>query len=1807
MRIRRISHSFIVLFVAITLILPPGILEASGISALPEPSFNDTSIRLPESLGTVEWIPASGSAKTIFFIQDAHNSLEAQKHIAASIRFLVHHRGVKTVFEEGYEGPVPTARFFGAMPDARARRKVADFLLDRLRLGGAEFAHINRTRDFKLIGADNLSKYRHNLEAFREAAANSGAVEEDLNLLLARLEPLAQKRFPKPLRQWLRWRDRYESGKTKLPDYLRRSVETASSSEDAWQALAPQISSIRLLLDAQASAGRLESLDARRLFDEMKILEDGIARQFLTDPDDLELSGYREALHLLKRLNRLEVSPSEYEASRKVMASLETRRMAAFMARLSGTSLALSREWETRIKTAVNFYEAALQRDSAIENTLAAFLDNPGEKEAVLVFGGFHKAGILAILKRLGIACALVTPKISAPDPVHEGYYRQLMTDGTYDYESAFLSSRSAVPGATRPPSSFIAPFGELTARRLYQAAVQNPEISFALLDRVPPARAEVRPSTVVGRLRNFLKWQVFGNLETSLRDAVILLTDTDPLIQEEGLRAIEVLRTYDPMLNEAADDLSRELMVRVHRSERAPQTAIQQADDIDRRLRASVSVLNDAFDLYRSEMREDLFLPEEIERLRKRVQYLSELYPKLGSESKKTLLYPSFLAAFLLLKPAYFRIQNEHRQEPDPVPLFKEIQSLAPEIWSKLGLTVSEQEIYDVTFSISEIFNHMQFLADHRALEFPEDEADLKQIGDLYDQQRFQEFDEVSAQFIRKIFQRAEGHEQVTHVLQGVLLGYPEEDIAALIEDKPRIMIRGSFEDIGLLAAGRNPDEVSVDSRRYLERLDAALHYAYARLLDQPGFSEAAHALGLPPDAGHHSELRSTPKPFSLAHVDLNGFETDEMLEVYQEIRESMMTTGYEAPPEFDDDPTFLSETERLQEWSFAVRAKDDRIAGFVLNDPEPSAGGGYLEVELLGVDPGHQGEGYGHRLLAASEVLARRLGKKALWLEVNRENQDAIRLYQSYGFRRRSAEGNADYMVMHKKIRLLKNPQRPGDLPGREAPAAFPAPEFFRRPARPSVIRKMRTELRSDERSDPVSRRWIQPLLRQARVRSENFVSTQAGLYVPAPDHFWGEVLAAFPAADAEPFKVFSAGSGQGIFEVFLAHARPKARIAGVEHEASLLVESLRLKTAAQAAGRIAEGQVEFKQGDFNDPSFAASIAEADYVYYYEGGTKHPETLIHTLMQQMKPGARVVVLGSQLRESDFFTGLEKTGVFIVESDGRPVRVLRRAELRTAGLEEMIATLKMQDLEALSAQGLKTLFMPLLAAVEGQPLISDKGTFFLLALILAAEPVLSSWTVLRILTAKQRKIMKIEGLLEEAARGPQPKRLRSRASLLKILLESLGDKKNPRVQSVADEILKVLVKRVEGLEWFVHDVVRKEIILPGEQPRDAGLAFHPHLFEGRENLRKLMPSDYYEHLYKIGEQQDLPQFVPASRAELRAGDLERLDDSFPEAVAAVRRKALEVPAAGIYPELGRVIDLRDLLPMLPSDLERTVLHRMIYEIDQSAFEFEEDWDFAPLKLKPDGMKLLFVEESGEISGHVSLSLDEALPHLENLATLKKMDQKAGRGQLLMNHAIRKLREKRFSRMQLYPTEMAMPFYNEYFSKRNIWFGQPDPVGDPFRFLADFADVSDENLMKVAVGRSLIPNSLPRLLRSEMRLTLSKVREFLDRRPHAVWYASYDKQGQETVEYVNPAFAKVYGTTVQDILDKKTYRSINGPEAPVDKFKADDAKALKQGIFMGREGNPRVTVVKIRFQGGGSWNVCSDDFPTAGFHEISRA
>ncbi|MBI4711265.1 MAG: hypothetical protein HY767_02235, partial [Candidatus Omnitrophica bacterium] len=426
------------------------------------------------------------------FVQDAHDSLEAQENIAKIISGLVSDYGVKTVFEEGYEGPVPTEKYFGFIKDPKIKEKVSYFFLDKLRVGGAEYAHINRTQEFDLIGADSLKLHKENVDQYRLSAAKKDGITRDLNALEKEIRSLADARFPKELKEWLKVKEQFDAKKMDLFTYLARTLPLLGTRDtyhapravarETWPVV--QIGLLQFVFEAMKSNDPVvienaKHIDAREVFEELLKLEQAVAEAFLQESADKQLFKYYKTLGILRRLNELQVSPEEYEAAKEMLRSFDTDSFARFIYERGPKTLILSRMWERNIKDAIKFYEIARQRDSSLSKVLDKYLlittkgratihaprttDNEEQivdrgawtepAPAVLVFGGFHKENIKRILEAKGLSYIVVSPRMTRSSPRHEMYYKRLMTEDHHAFEMPFLAAR-----ASRPLTLFTAP-----------------------------------------------------------------------------------------------------------------------------------------------------------------------------------------------------------------------------------------------------------------------------------------------------------------------------------------------------------------------------------------------------------------------------------------------------------------------------------------------------------------------------------------------------------------------------------------------------------------------------------------------------------------------------------------------------------------------------------------------------------------------------------------------------------------------------------------------------------------------------------------------------------------------------------------------------------------------------------------------------------------------------------------------------------------------------------------------------------------------------------------------------------------------------------------------------------------------------------------------------------------------------------------------------------------------------------------------------------------------------------------------------
>ncbi|MDP3920759.1 MAG: Gfo/Idh/MocA family oxidoreductase [Candidatus Omnitrophota bacterium] len=165
---------------------------------------------------------------------------------------------------------------------------------------------------------------------------------------------------------------------------------------------------------------------------------------FLTTQRDKQIYRIHKALNLLKRLNRLEVTPEQFDLAKKAIAELDTKKIADFLFETTQTPVILSNLWEDQLRDAMRFYEAAEDRDALLEHAIEGYAGASSSEVAVLVFGGFHKHRIKNILAKKNYSFLVVSPKISEISRVHTDYYKHLMRGGYHSFEVPIFVAKAA-------------------------------------------------------------------------------------------------------------------------------------------------------------------------------------------------------------------------------------------------------------------------------------------------------------------------------------------------------------------------------------------------------------------------------------------------------------------------------------------------------------------------------------------------------------------------------------------------------------------------------------------------------------------------------------------------------------------------------------------------------------------------------------------------------------------------------------------------------------------------------------------------------------------------------------------------------------------------------------------------------------------------------------------------------------------------------------------------------------------------------------------------------------------------------------------------------------------------------------------------------------------------------------------------------------------------------------------------------------------------------------------------------------------
>lgn len=405
---------------------------------------------IPATLGHVTEVWSEGNSGMVYLIKDTHDSLEAQKNIASLVSYLTSRYEVSTVLEEGYAGKLPTEEYFGWIKDHEEKKYISELLLDQLRLGGAEFAHISAAVKYDLIGVDDQQAHEQGIQSFSKTKHLQQQSKRMLLFIQRYLQNLAIQKLPKRAWQSLKLQERYHHNQISLDQYLRemlailergKSLRGLDQSYPTIFALQKLINSKHAFDDERYSGDFFENLDQ-----EIKELEEDVRHSLHLSTEQREILFFADGYFLLEKVIDLKLRPEEYEWIKTNWHLLGAEQLVSFMSQQLQKTVVIPSAWEESVQSAFEFYESNVRRDQTVEENIKKIFDHEPEASAVLVFGGYHASQLTQILQRVKINYVVITPKVSRISKRHEGIYQKLMAHDLPSYESFLNLSRASRP-----------------------------------------------------------------------------------------------------------------------------------------------------------------------------------------------------------------------------------------------------------------------------------------------------------------------------------------------------------------------------------------------------------------------------------------------------------------------------------------------------------------------------------------------------------------------------------------------------------------------------------------------------------------------------------------------------------------------------------------------------------------------------------------------------------------------------------------------------------------------------------------------------------------------------------------------------------------------------------------------------------------------------------------------------------------------------------------------------------------------------------------------------------------------------------------------------------------------------------------------------------------------------------------------------------------------------------------------------------------------------------------------------------------
>ncbi|MFH1383378.1 MAG: ARMT1-like domain-containing protein, partial [Candidatus Omnitrophota bacterium] len=418
-----IVQKYIALFMAVTFVIanhvspcysfedhvsyPPCEPQTASTQVSPQHHFD----YLPKEQATVTYTSPSqesvSAAPRVVFIDDAHCNYEVQKKIASILKVLHAREKNITVGVEGAFGRIDTT-LFSTYPDQTTKEKVFDTYVKEGTISGVELFSLLSHNASPVVGLEEKELYRLEFQAYLDAMTAGTSSMSAIDDLIEKVHRLKSLVYSKDLYRIEKMRDAMRTGAIDTLTYIESLLSWCLTNPidiHAWP-------SIQQLLKAK----NVHRVDTVRLADELLALEDSIVQKLIGSPRERTLFTLAKELAILKKGIALELERDEYQYLKKNRHSFSVRHAADVLRAIDGT---LPDDFydtflphiDIVLNTIITFYDRALEREEVMAQNIIRTA-NTSAGLCVAVIGGFHREGMIQLLKRQSIYPVVITPKV---------------------------------------------------------------------------------------------------------------------------------------------------------------------------------------------------------------------------------------------------------------------------------------------------------------------------------------------------------------------------------------------------------------------------------------------------------------------------------------------------------------------------------------------------------------------------------------------------------------------------------------------------------------------------------------------------------------------------------------------------------------------------------------------------------------------------------------------------------------------------------------------------------------------------------------------------------------------------------------------------------------------------------------------------------------------------------------------------------------------------------------------------------------------------------------------------------------------------------------------------------------------------------------------------------------------------------------------------------------------------------------------------------------------------------------------------